>query len=418
MFVQIASLNRSRLFARSLLAWAIGLCLAGGASCAMAQEPSAASSPAATPVTSSTAAPTTTVADATASDGQSAPAANQSSGTAPTTATPAAQRTAAQAAAAPPALHTKSKSSKNAYTGPNTIVVLPPTPMLDGEGKQRVDPDGNLMFNPPVKQIRDKKGHPVFDANGKPVFQTANDLGFDERGKKIVEKKIKPPKMTPISIAAGTLTVDGWTGKARLNYDIADLKFLYIYAPGIGTTIVSHTAFPGAKEQAGAFNQRTLKITVDGHPIELYSEKPLLGKKPQSAWVMVDRGFLLPAKFPVFGYGQAIKSPYMWPGSKDTVASKGPVQAPPLPPDVRPTLLLTPCPAGMMRPAGPSVLPGQKQEVQPCVPIRPAAPAAITSTAPANAAATPPPPAPPQAAPAGTSTAVATPPPPAPSLQH
>jgi len=408
MFVQIASLDRSRSFARSLLAWAIGLCLAGCASCAMAQESSA--------VPAAVAAPVTVIADATAtSDSQGVPAANHSSGTAPTTRTLAAQGTTP----AVPAQHAKSKNGKNVYTGPTNIVVLPPTPMLDGEGKQRVDPDGNLMFNPPVKQIRDKKGHPVFDANGKPVFQTANNLGFDERGKKIIEKKVKPPKMTPVSIAAGTLTVDGWTGKARLNYDIADLKFLYIYAPGIGTTIVSHTSFPGAKEQPGAFNQKTLRITVDGHPIELYSEKPLLGKKPQSAWVMVDRGFLLPAKFPVFGYGATLKAPYMWPGSKDTVASKGPVQAPPLPPDVRPTLLLTPCPAGMMRPAGPPVLPGQKATVQPCVPIRPAtpaAPAAITSTAPANAEATPPP-APAAEAPSGTSTAVATPPPPAP-LQH
>jgi len=252
--------------------------------------------------------------------------------------------------------------------------------MLDGEGKQRVDPDGNLMFNPPVKQIRDKKGHPAFDANGKPVFQTANNLGYDEKGRKVLVKKVKPPKMTPVSISAGTLTVDGWTGKARLNYDIADLKFLYIYAPGVGIAIVSQNQFPGAKEQPSAFNGKALKITVDGHPIELASEKPLLGKKPQSAWVVVDRGFLLPAKFPVFGYGSATKAPYAWPGSKESVAAKGPVQAPPLPPDVRPTLLLAPCPAGMMRPAGPTALPGQKAVVQPCVPIKPAsAPAASTS---------------------------------------
>ena len=87
------------------------------------------------------------------------------------------------------------KAAKNAYTGPTTLVVLPATPMLDGEGKQRVDPDGNLMFNPPVKQIRDKKGHPVFDANGKPVFQTATNLGYDEKGKKIlVRRRSSRPK--------------------------------------------------------------------------------------------------------------------------------------------------------------------------------------------------------------------------------
>ncbi len=253
--------------------------------------------------------------------------------------------------------------------------------MLDAEGKQRVDPDGNLMFNPPVKQIRDKKGHPAFDANGKPVFQTATNLGYDEKGKKIPVKKVKPPKMTPVSIAAGTLTVDGWTGKARLNYDIADFKFLYIYAPGIGIAIVSQNTFPGAKEQLKAFNDRALRITVDGHPIELSSEKRLLGKKPQSAWVAVDREFLLPSKFPVVGYGAATKAPYAWPGSKQSVAAKGAVVAPPLPVDVRPTLLLTPCPAGMMRPASPAALPGQKAVEQPCVPIKPAASAAASAPA-------------------------------------
>ena len=42
----------------------------------------------------------------------------------------------------------KEKAKKVEYTGPNTVIVLPPTPMLDGEGKQRLDPDGNPMFNP------------------------------------------------------------------------------------------------------------------------------------------------------------------------------------------------------------------------------------------------------------------------------
>jgi len=285
----------------------------------------------------------------------------------------AASRATASAFSTKPAKDKKDKKSKNVYTGPTTIVVLPPTPMLDVEGKQRIDPDGNLMFNPPAKQIRDKKGHPVFDGAGKPVFQTATNLGYDEKGKKILVSKVKPPKMTPVSISSGILTVDGWTGKARLNYDIADLKFIYIYAPGIGISIVSQSAFPGAKAQTGAFNDKTLHITVDGHPIELASEKPLLGKKPQTAWVAVDRDFMLPTKFPAFGYGSTTRPPYAWPGSKQSVAAKGPVQAPELPVDVRPTLLLAPCPAGMMRRAGPAVLPGQKAPEQPCVPIQTAA---------------------------------------------
>ena len=42
-----------------------------------------------------------------------------------------------QSAAAPVA---KDKKGKQEYTGPNTVVELPPTPMLDEEGKQRQDP--------------------------------------------------------------------------------------------------------------------------------------------------------------------------------------------------------------------------------------------------------------------------------------
>jgi len=282
----------------------------------------------------------------------------------------------------------KSKKGKPVYSGPTTIIVLPASPMLDGEGKQRVDPDGKPIFNPPVQQIRDKKGHPVFDEAGKPIFQTPTDLGYNEKGKKIVAKKVKPPKMTPLSIVAGTLTVDGWTGKARLNYDIADLKFLYIYAPGIGITLVSQNQFPGAKAQTNAFNDKTLRITVDGHPIELNSERRLLAKKPQPAWVAVDRGFLLPAKFPVLGYGSMTKPPYAWPGSKGYAAADGVVQAPDLPTDLRPALLLAPCPAGMMRRAAPDVLPGQKAPQQPCVPIQADLPSA-PRTAPASPTPTP-----------------------------
>lgn len=281
----------------------------------------------------------------------------------------------------------KSRKDKNTYNGPNTIVVLPPTPMLDAEGKQRVDPDGKPMFNPAVQQLRDKKGHPEFDADGKPVFQTPGNLGYDEHGKKIKEKKEKEPKATPMSIVAGTLTVDGWTGKARLNYDIADLKYLYIYAPGIGVTIVSQNTFPGAKEQPGAFNGKSLHVTVEGHTMEVASDKLLLGKKAQSAWVVVDRNFMLPSKFPVFGFGSATRAPYAWPGSK-VATEAGAAEAPPLPVDVRPTLQLAPCPAGTMRPPGPPVLPGQAAQEQPCVPISSAAPAAAGTPAPASTPAT------------------------------
>jgi hypothetical protein len=273
------------------------------------------------------------------------------------------------------------EKKKGPYTGTWDVVVLPPAPMLDHEGKQRVDPDGNLMFLKPLQQIRDKKGHPVFDDNDKPVFQTATNLGYDMTGKKINAEKVKPPKMTPMSISDGMLTVDGWTGKARLNYDIADFKYLYLYTPGIGTTIVSLNPFPGATEVPGGFNGKSLKLTVDGHPIELASAKALLqGKKPEAAWVVVDREYTLPVKSPVLGYGTTTKFPYAWPGSKVSTVQRS-RYAPPLPADVRPDLALAACPKGMMRPTGAGRLPGQKAIDEPCVPITAGGAASVTALA-------------------------------------
>jgi len=189
------------------------------------------------------------------------------------------------------ALVVKDKKGKQEYTGPTTLVELPPAPMLDEEGKQRQDPDGKLMFNPPVKQQRDKKGHPLFDAQGKPVMQTKDNLGYDENGKKLHALKEKPPKTVSVSISRGTLTVDGMTGKAALNYEIKDLKYVYFYVPGIGTTVVSNDPFPGAVEQKHAFEDKTLTVTVGEHVLQLSSDNRLLGKTPQSAFVRVDKSF-------------------------------------------------------------------------------------------------------------------------------
>ncbi len=305
---------------------------------------------------------------------------------APATATPAATTAAAtQAPAAPVATKgsdKKAKAKKVEYTGPNNVVVLPATPMLDEEGRQRLDPDGQPMFNPPVKQQRDKKGHPLFDEKGKPVFQTATELGYDERGKKLHAVKVKEPKMIPVSISRGTFTVDGMIGKAELNYDIPDFKYIYLYAPGIGTLVVSNEPFPAAKEQKNAFNDKTLTVTTGDHKLQIGSDKRILGKKPESAYVLLDRDFRLPSKYPVVGYGKVLKAPYSWPGGRPNEALAGAfVAPPPIPTNLKPTLLLEPCPAGQMRKAAPAVLPGQPAPDRPCVPMpkaQPTAPAAAT----------------------------------------
>jgi hypothetical protein len=263
----------------------------------------------------------------------------------------------------------KGKKGKQEYTGPMTLVELPPTPMLDEEGSQRQDPDGKLMFNPPLKQQRDKFGHPLFDEHGKPVMQAKDHLGYDENGKKLHAIKEKTPKLVSVSISRGTLTVDGMTGKAALNYEIKDLKYVYFYVPGIGIAVVSNSQFPGAVEQKKAFDDKTLTLTLGEHVLQLSSDKRMLGKSAESAFVLVDKNFLVPTKFPVMGYGPIRVAPYAWPGSKQNDELKGAIEAPPLPADLRPTLLLQPCPTGQMRAAGAPVLPGQTAAPHPCVPI-------------------------------------------------
>jgi len=276
---------------------------------------------------------------------------------------------------APVAPAAKGKKGKVEYTGPTTVVELPATPMLDEEGRQRLDPDGKPMFNPPVKQQRDKKGHPLFDDKAKPVFQTATDQGYDEKGKKLKGKKEKPPKLVKMEITRGTLTIDGMTGKAGLNYDIPDLKYIYLYAPGIGVAIVSNEMFPGATEEKNGFSDKTLLVTTEGHTLEVYSDTRLLGtKKPESAFVRVDRDFKLPTKFPVMGYGTLRVPPYAWPGAKENKAAQGVAQAPPLPKNLRPVQLLPACPAGQMREVGRKPLPGETLPDPPCVAIKPKQP--------------------------------------------
>lgn len=318
--------------------------------------------------------------------GDAEPAVAQPAAVAPmtsesSTAAPASADTAEHGSAPKPGKH---KGKKEEYTGPTNIVELAPTPMLDEEGKQRLDPDGKPMFNLPVKQQRDKYGHPLFDEGGKAVMQTASELGYDEHGKKIHAEKIKPPKMVPVTISRGILSMDGMTAKAALNYDIPDLKYLYIFAPGVGTVVVSHEPFPGATAQQKAFSDKLLTVNVGEHVLQLASDTKLLGKDVHPAYVLVDRGFVLPSRSPVLGYGTLRKAPYAWPGAKPNSALAG-VDVPPVPTNMLPTQLRKPCPAGQMRAAGPAVLPGQTATEQPCVSIPGAKGAQPAAAAPAVA---------------------------------
>ena len=200
-----------------------------------------------------------------------------------------------------------------------------------------------------------------------------------KKGKK--KKKEKAPKLTPVHIEQATLTVDGWTGKARLNYDIPDLKYIYVWAPGIGTAVVSNQKFPLGTEQKGAFNGTSLTVQVTGHTIQISSEKNLLkDKKPASAWVYVDSIYKAASRFPQMGYGNTKDAPYVWPGAKDAPVEKGGIVAPPpLPAGMRPTIAKPTClPAGAASSAGVS----PTTTACPAMPARPGTPGSSPAAAP------------------------------------
>jgi hypothetical protein len=152
-------------------------------------------------------------------------------------------------------------------------------------------------------------------------------------------KKEKPPKQIPLTVEHGVLTVDGWAGKADLNYQIADFKYFYLWSPGVGTVVVSTQIFPGSKYQAAAFDGGTLTVAANGHQLQLTSDRRMLGKKPEGAYVRVDPDAEAPSRYPQVGYGESFKAPYSWPGSlADTHPNPN---APPLPEALKPTLQTT-----------------------------------------------------------------------------
>lgn len=200
----------------------------------------------------------------------------------------------------------------------------------------------------PEPASADSTPHAAVDAYFKPVSPGK------VKGLKV--KKEKPPKTIHMEIEHGVLTVDGWTGKANLNFDIDDFQYFYMWAPGIGTVIVSNHPFAGSKIQYSAFDKNTLTVKIDEHQLQLTADHRILPGKPKepvaAAYVAVNPEFApTSSRYPVFGYGSTSKAPYAWPGSLvDTRANK---DAPPLPTQVQPVIQTkTVCPQGTSAAAG------------------------------------------------------------------
>jgi hypothetical protein len=131
------------------------------------------------------------------------------------------------------------------------------------------------------------------------------------------------------------LTVDGWTAKADLNYSIPDIKFLYVWVPGTGTYVISNRAFSGATEVVDGFNGTMLTVTAHQHKVQVVSDKQLLPKKKESAFVAVDSGYKDTARAPRLGYGDTSAAPYAYPGSLVNTSSTEEI---PVPASMRPAV--------------------------------------------------------------------------------
>ncbi len=192
----------------------------------------------------------------------------------------------------------------------------------------------------------------TLDANGKPVELAPCAHKDKECIKK--RKALLHHKELGMKIENGTLTVDGWTGKARLNYDIHDVKFLYVSIPGIGTVVASMQQFPNSVQQKEALDGKTLTLkTPDDHIVQLSSDETLVDKKEHVFFVLLDKTYVQPGRFPTMGYGTVAQAPYNWPGARPMTANeqKQSASAPPLPSGMQAKQVQLPCQ---------NVSPGQK----------------------------------------------------------
>jgi hypothetical protein len=260
--------------------------------------------------------------------------------TPPSDLTPATSATPAADTTAPPAATPPADATATPAT-PADAATAAPTPGAAADAPDDLVKAGFTPSTAPIPVVIGKDGTAVEVQMDKATAKKVKKLHDKFKGKE------KLPKQTPMDIVQGTLTVDGWTGKARMNYDIADLKYLYVWAPGVGTVVISNGWFEAGEIQLHAFAGNTLTINADGHTIQVTSEKPMLGKKQTSAFVYVDKTYTIPSRFPVMGYGGTDHPPYAWPGAKNVQLAKNAKPAnvipPPLPVDLRPTLAVAGC---------------------------------------------------------------------------
>lgn len=163
-------------------------------------------------------------------------------------------------------------------------------------------------------------------------------------------RESRTEKHLVLEIRDGAYTVDGFTGKVQLNYNIHDPEFLYFFMPGEGTAVVSLKPLPDAVLVKHGLEGSHLAFNAGGHDFRLDSAVPLLPNSTKEIkggrdakldlYVRFDREANHLARAPLFGFGTTTQAPYNWPASmpQQQMANDVPVRrdAPPLPASVLP----------------------------------------------------------------------------------
>jgi hypothetical protein len=122
----------------------------------------------------------------------------------------------------------------------------------------------------------------------------------------------RPDKLITAKIHDGVLTVDGLVAQVRLNYDIHDQSYMYVFLPGTGTAIISLSPLPNGERVKDLFRGSKMAFTIDGHSFEIVSQGNL-SEGATSGYVALDRHTAMIARSPMVGFGMTTRPPYVWP---------------------------------------------------------------------------------------------------------
>ena len=115
-----------------------------------------------------------------------------------------------------------------------------------------------------------------------------------------------------LRVSSGVLTVDGLTVKSGLELRIANLRYLYIGLPGVGTAIIADRPFEGAVEERSAFRGNALTVMAGDRRLQLTAGNRMRGT--HSAYVQFQRGTGPANGRPAVSYGDAALVPATWGG--------------------------------------------------------------------------------------------------------